>query len=192
MAYGMVLGQTPKSPKANEVEYSNASTSALITSNNVQGAIDQLFTSVSNGKNKIAGAITDKGVSTSGTDSFDVMAGNIGKIPVGGQKFSTSFHCPFIDDFGAKGWTIVFSDIGLTFVPDIVAINIDSEDIFKGNVSAIFIFPKSNYYFLNRDIKFVNNLSVTKNSNSLKIKPINDEILIQMQSAPAYLEAYQL
>ncbi len=80
MAYGMVLGQTPKSPKANEVEYSNASTSALITSNNVQGAIDQLFTSVSNGKNKIAGAITDKGVSTSGTDSFDVMAGNIGKI----------------------------------------------------------------------------------------------------------------
>ena len=83
MAYGMVLGQTPKTPKANEVEYSNASTSALITSNNVQGAIDQLFTSVSNGKNKIAGAITDKGVSTSGTDSFDVMAGNIGKIPVG-------------------------------------------------------------------------------------------------------------
>lgn len=83
MAYGMVLGQTPKSPKANEVEYSNASTSALITSNNVQGAIDQLFTSVSNGKNKIAGAITDKGVSTSATDSFDVMAGNIGKIPVG-------------------------------------------------------------------------------------------------------------
>lgn len=192
MAYGSVLGQTPKSPKANEVEYSNASTSPLITSNNVQGAIDQLFTSVSNGKNKIAGAITDKGVSTSSTDSFEVMAGNIKKIPVGGKKFSTTFECPYIDDFGAKGLTINFNAIGLTFIPDIVAINITADLIAKGSLTAIFIFPESNYYFLDRDEKFTNNLSVIKNSDSLTIKPIVDEILIPMYGASAYLEAYQI
>lgn len=85
MAIGTVLGQHLPDLEANKVGYDNTSTSAIIKSDNVQGAIDQLFTSVSNGKTKIAGAVTDKGVSTSGTDSFDVIAENIGKIPVGAQ-----------------------------------------------------------------------------------------------------------
>ena len=42
---------------------------------------DELFQSVSNGKSKIAGAITDKGVVTSATDTFDTMASNIRNIP---------------------------------------------------------------------------------------------------------------
>ena len=40
----------------------------------------ELFQSVSNGKSLIAGAITDKGVDTSPSDSFSVMADNIGEI----------------------------------------------------------------------------------------------------------------
>ena len=44
----------------------------------------ELFQSVSDGKNKIAEAITDKGVSTSATDTFDTMASNIRNI----QTFS--------------------------------------------------------------------------------------------------------
>ena len=44
---------------------------------------EQLFQSVSDGKNKIAEAITDKGVSTSATDSYDTMANNIRKIQTG-------------------------------------------------------------------------------------------------------------
>lgn len=43
----------------------------------------QLKKSVSDGKSKVASAITDKGVATEATDTFDVMAGNIGKIPTG-------------------------------------------------------------------------------------------------------------
>lgn len=43
----------------------------------------ELFTSVSNGKSLIAGAITDKGVDTSPSDSFNVMADNIGEIKSG-------------------------------------------------------------------------------------------------------------
>jgi hypothetical protein len=42
--------------------------------------MDQLFQSVSNGKTLVAGAITDKGVNTSPTDTFAVMAGKIDAI----------------------------------------------------------------------------------------------------------------
>ena len=43
----------------------------------------ELFQSVSNGKKKIAEAITDKGVTTSATASYDTMANNIKKIDTG-------------------------------------------------------------------------------------------------------------
>ena len=74
MAYGAILSQTPT---ASNVAYNNSQTSSIITGSNVQQAIDQLFTSVSNGKQQIASAITDKGVSTSANDSFATMATNI-------------------------------------------------------------------------------------------------------------------
>ena len=45
--------------------------------------IASLKSSVSNGKSAVASAITDKGVSTSATASFDTMAANIGKIETG-------------------------------------------------------------------------------------------------------------
>ena len=46
----------------------------------VVDAINELFTSVSDGKSAIAAAITDKGVPTAATDSFADMADNIGDI----------------------------------------------------------------------------------------------------------------
>lgn len=42
--------------------------------------MEEVKTSVSNGKSAIAGAITDKGVSTSGSDTFATMAANIRSI----------------------------------------------------------------------------------------------------------------
>lgn len=72
------------------------------TKNNLQGQIDtnkdnitalatecnnkynELFQSVSNGKNNIAGAITDKGIATSANDTFQTMANNIRRITTGG------------------------------------------------------------------------------------------------------------
>lgn len=42
--------------------------------------------SVSDGKSKVASAITEKGVSTEATDTFDVMADNIGQIQSGGNE----------------------------------------------------------------------------------------------------------
>ena len=55
---------------------------------NLQGQIDQLFQSVSNGKTAIASAITDKGVSAEATDSFAVLAQKILAIPTGGLDTS--------------------------------------------------------------------------------------------------------
>lgn len=77
---------------AGDVSYDNSETSAIITGDNVQSAIDQLFTSVSNGKSLIAGAITDKGVSTSASDSFQQMASNIGQIEMGGGSCTGSMQ----------------------------------------------------------------------------------------------------
>ena len=50
------------------------------TATNVEGALAELFQSVSSGKSLIASAITDKGVSTSNTATFQEMATNIGNI----------------------------------------------------------------------------------------------------------------
>ena len=52
----------------------------MCTSGGIYTAINELKTSVSNGKSAVASAITDKGVSTSATASFNTMANNIRKI----------------------------------------------------------------------------------------------------------------
>ena len=84
MGYGAIIGQTPTVQASAEMTtYDNNNTSSVITADNVQGAIDQLFTSVSNGKSQIASAITGMGVSTSASDSFAQMATNIGNIETG-------------------------------------------------------------------------------------------------------------
>lgn len=54
-----------------------------MSADNVQDAVTELFTDVSDGKTAVAAAITDKGVATAATDSFAQMAANIGQIPSG-------------------------------------------------------------------------------------------------------------
>lgn len=66
---------------ASNVSYDNVSSG--MSSGNVQDAIDELFTSASNGKELIADAITGMGVSTSADDTYATMAGNIEKIETG-------------------------------------------------------------------------------------------------------------
>ena len=66
------------STTASQTSYSNTTTHSTATT--VQGVIDELFTSVSNGKTSLASAITDKGQSTSPNDSFSTMATKISNI----------------------------------------------------------------------------------------------------------------
>ena len=66
------------STTASQTSYDNSNTHSSATT--VQGVVDELFTSVSNGKTSLASAITDKGQSTSPTDSFSTMATKISNI----------------------------------------------------------------------------------------------------------------
>ena len=54
-----------------------------MTATDVQSAITELFTSVSDGKSAIAAAITDKGVETAADATFQQMADNIAQIQTG-------------------------------------------------------------------------------------------------------------
>lgn len=67
---------------------SNALAGVEETVNKHETEINELFTSVSNGKKLIASAITDKGVETDANDKFATMAENIGKIESGGGCIS--------------------------------------------------------------------------------------------------------
>lgn len=55
------------------------------TSTHVEGALNELFQSASNGKTLIANAITGKGVTTNASDSFQTMATNIKNISSGSE-----------------------------------------------------------------------------------------------------------
>lgn len=49
----------------------------------ISDEVAEVKKSVSDGKSKVASAITKKGVSSEATDTFDTMAENIGKIQTG-------------------------------------------------------------------------------------------------------------
>lgn len=67
---------------ASNVSFTPGSTGMSAT--DVQGAVTELFTSVSDGKSAIAAAITDKGVTTAADATFQQMANNILDIQTGG------------------------------------------------------------------------------------------------------------
>lgn len=77
---------------ATQVGYNNVSTGMVAT--NVQDAVTELFTSVSDGKKAISAAITDKGVTTAADATFQTMAENISKIKAGDslEKVTVSFE----------------------------------------------------------------------------------------------------
>ena len=58
--------------------------------------------SVSDGKAKVASAITERGVSTKATDAFDVMAENVGKITGDGIKSITDITASTISYLSAN------------------------------------------------------------------------------------------
>jgi hypothetical protein len=57
----------------------------------IKARLDEVFQSVSNGKELVASAITDKGVPTEATDSFATMAENISRIEGGGGQGGISY-----------------------------------------------------------------------------------------------------
>ena len=68
------------------------------TNKTIVGAINELKSYVSNGKTLIASAITDKGVETSSTDTFEVIANNISKITTGASNTGLILSYGFNDN----------------------------------------------------------------------------------------------
>lgn len=77
---------------ANDINYNPENSGMQV--NNVQDAIDELFTSASNGKQIIADAITGKGVPTSADDTYATMAENVEKIEAGVDISDTTLTLP--------------------------------------------------------------------------------------------------
>lgn len=90
--------------------------SNLFTSTNVEGALSELFTNVSNGKNQVATAITDKGVSANGSDTFNQLASKIGQISTG-KKMASGVT----GDYDILDSTITFP-INVDFMPTTVIV----------------------------------------------------------------------
>ena len=189
MAYGAILGQTPT---ASNVTYNNSQTSSIITGTNVQQAIDQLFTSVSNGKGLIASAITDKGVSTSANDTFQQMATNIGSIQISKSFFGTGV-CGYISNMRETPFTMIYSDIGLTFIPDILFIEFNpSTSIRGGTIKYIFLNGIDNFYFPFEESLYRNNLTVTKTDSEISFQIIDNYAGRTLQAGTYDIQAYKI
>lgn len=104
------------------------------TSNNVEGALNELFIDVSDGKTLVATAITDKGVTTSSNDTFSQMASNIGLIYTGKKwatgKAITSSSTKLYGGMGISNtygfYEVTFSNIG--FNPSFILGFLESKD----------------------------------------------------------------
>lgn len=102
LEFGTGLGEAPRTirftdeddPPLTAAEVTYDGTETGMTAGNVQGALDELFTSVSDGKALIASAVTDKGVPTQPDAAFSEIAGNIAQISTGGGDTSDATATP--------------------------------------------------------------------------------------------------
>ena len=72
------------------------------TSQTLKGSIRELFQFVSNGKTLIASAITDMGIATSNTDSFEIMANKIRQITTGTTGTGDYTDISYIESTGTQ------------------------------------------------------------------------------------------
>lgn len=116
--------------------------STLLTTqkSTIVGSINELFTSVSDGKTAIAAAITDKGVVASGSDTFPQLATKIGQISTGpkyatGTTTSSSSSMDFqVNNVGSISKFPYILVSGLGFRPNRIIIRRGSS--YPGEISA--------------------------------------------------------
>lgn len=132
MAYGGLIGQS--SAEAENVSYDNKNTSTIIKSDNVQGAIDQLFTSVSEGKSLVAKAVTDKGVQTALDATFETIAENVGKIEnvsnIARKALNTLFYRNII---GLQNFKVTNGTPSIAYNGDTYTLNLSQDESSNDN-----------------------------------------------------------
>ncbi len=121
-------------------------------STNVEGALDELFTNVSNGKDLIATAITDKGGTASGSNTFIQLATAIGNIPTGTD----------IETIVA-GDTIVYSETNIVSTASTTYAKLREAKVLKGgSITANFSMKTNNAYAEFTAAVFINNSRVSQ------------------------------
>ena len=136
----------------------NTSFSNLETNNKtIIGAINEVFTSASNGKKLIAQAITGKGVETSIEDSFYVLANKIEQIEIGSTNDIAKigdniYHLVFKENNYNDGYLIDTETVELTIdnssciikatdmfynAPHEIYIHYNNQDAYVGNKASI-------------------------------------------------------
>jgi hypothetical protein len=96
-----------------------ADSSNLFSATDVEGALKELFTNVSNGKTSIATSITDKGVSASGGDTFATLASKIRQISTG-KKWATGTSRPVHYNTDPDNFGVIVR--GLSFRPSLIVV----------------------------------------------------------------------
>lgn len=145
----------------------------------LNGTVNNLFGSVSNGKSQIAGAITDKGVPTSASDSFSTMASNIRSIPSGGGSTDPNY-------VNTSDATATASDI----------LNGKTAYVKGQKIYGNFIYTKENNYEINPDNPYPNKAEVelvyAEKEGELDINKIkhNDYDIYDISSDNRLLIAY--
>lgn len=163
---------------------------------NTVAAINEVFTSVGNGKTLIADAITDKGVLTSATDTFGQMALNIDSISteISGEKLEEFLLATDVKKGDAVGVRTVFTKLADPVVmPDVATYNVASSE--DGKYLAIA--PNADPYLLlykREGDTFVKlpNLIVPPNAISQCIKFSGDYLYISAAvSGGRYMNVYK-
>ncbi|WP_059044442.1 tail fiber protein [Paenibacillus rubinfantis] len=127
---------------------------------NAVAAINELFTSASNGKDAVAAAITGKGVAASGSDTFAQLATKIGQI-ITGRRYGSGI------DTRVSGSSL-FTVSGLGFKPSMVRATLQTNSAYR-----FYIFvPSTNAFGVAEIIS--NNSSLSSNTGNATVPLVFD------------------
>lgn len=169
---------------ASSIEYNNSTSS--MTATNVQEAIDELFTDVSEGKTLIATAVTDKGVETAATDSFQQMAENISQIETGSwlkiKAFNSSTRAGGgISSYGTVSFAVKKEPAVIVVIPQPDPVTVDDYQSIYGSILAKF---NNQWTVISKvavntpDMSFIiDNISINENQVTFRVGRDNQSFL---------------
>lgn len=169
---------------ASSIEYNNETSSMKAT--NVQSAIDELFTDVSEGKALIATAVTDKGVETAATDSFSTIAENISQIETGSwlkiKAFNSSVRAGGgISSYGTVSFAVEKEPAVIVLVTQPNPETSDGVQMIHGSILAKF---KNQWGVISKaainapDLSFIiDNISINENQVTFRVGRDNQSFL---------------
>ena len=191
---GLQGEQGPKGDKGDpgSTEASGVSiqdTANNFTATNVEGALAELFQSVSSGKSLIASAITDKGVSTSNTATFQEMATNIGSITTQQEEIASEIEVTWQDGYkldrgngtATTGQEKYFSCDYIAYENGLYYKLVSGAEIDKSVSIEVFYYDANKNYLGEQDNYLGNSHGVLKETTQLELEPLTNAKFIRFR-----------